>query len=51
MSNFNGDFNIVSALLIGFGQGAIKHKNLGKTTSMITVCNLYDKNIFFCCEG
>ena len=33
MSNFNGDFNIVSTSLIGFAQGvqfAIKYKNLEK---------------------
>ena len=42
MGNFNGDFNIVSAFLIGFGQGvqfAIKYKNLGKTTLIIIFCN------------
>ena len=42
MSNFNGDFDIVSASLIGFGQGVqlvVKYKNLEKTNLIIIVCN------------
>ena len=46
MSNFNGDFNIVSASLIGV-QYAIKYKNLEKTTLIIIVCNLCMTNIPF----